>query len=1298
MVDADASYRMNPLAALNIDRNALVGENYRPVGGIFYPGIHPLSAEKPQEAGASVPLGYDLLYKPNLLDGQKSANGYVGLYKSPQPGLQKPQVVPAAGVEGLGMDRRVLPNDKQSELGLNGAGSFLRLPWMSPYADATMYPFLDMAYKASFLSQPSPFLHQQLAYQSLCATGSSAPGEDRLFYLPHYGQAHISSPMGSLIRIPTATPAPSVLSPLPHSQEKTLQGLGPQVLQEKSAFSPQIHQEPQPQASKGSSGVPVSSSASTSALDSPPVTHPPSLVSPPQPLKNTTSDLQKALYRSTSLSSTSVSASHPFFTGQTKEKASSDRSNAEKCLSPAKTSLDRIGTQKLAEKHSDLSAKELMDGFPSKLDSMAKLSKYLPASCYGLLTSKDPKLKQGLPLPVTTSEKTPDRPEMISNVPSNWVVPGPSSAADGSDHSRSSKSINKNKSLDNISHNTQPQNSPGSKTVEVRSIAASQGRPSASSPSPKSKVEWQRVPPTDLEKPNRKEETRTHPGKQSIATAKPELQDSQLHPQQKQQSRVGNGNSSSQIYGDSYLPPGLGYTNRYIPYSVAENMSLQRMTIPGKGPVYTHPALLGNSSFYPQKHGLPYIGVHPNQGDFMTYQNSQGMASPSVSSHAGLERIETQDKTWNLEPYRNQERLDVDSSQNRDKEREKSTTKTIKASSKSLTCTREDVVCIDLVRDEPDEDPCISKHSATFRDSSRLGGNGCNQIQERDPPKPLPPNQAAEQRQDLKPNKNRNNWSDDVPEEIPEKEEALSPIPDIPEEQTMRCARTSQQQYSRKHKTGASGVTEDSITGVPSGRNRPHVNTYPEQDPSRNGIPLDPFGKDHSNDNAKSSTTVGTEEFPKSSSFGDQCLSENPAFNPRISALGVMKTRSPVCGNIDPRSPTCNSGDPNVVNRNLAGSCVASGWNNVGESNEGKSKASANTNVNPELNASKNGNKLGPFCKESSSNDNNKSNNSMVAKEFAKNSSFGDKCLSESPKSNPRVSVLNTRAPFCVNSNPRSPTCNSRDPSSANRHFVGPCCRNLTPLTSEARPFSGTTINPVSLNVRSVNAGFTNCENRNATRPDCGTNLRAPACGRNCFSCPNCRSTPSKGESFGYTQPCVHHNPRALTFGNSFPRGPTCRHISPGNTTNGGFNLPADLTQEDRKYEGLSSDEAANSGLSCGDMNEDAQDNVDLLVDEEDEGSCCSKGRRSGLTKRIANSSGYVGDRFKCMTTELYADSSKLSREQKALQRAMLRFSELELKERGGGGGEEEEGMTAAVAEEEEEEEEGEGETELADV
>ncbi|KAG7232510.1 hypothetical protein INR49_008804, partial [Caranx melampygus] len=828
-------------------------------------------------ARRSSPSGYELLYKPDasLLEGQKPANGYVGLYKNPAPGLQKPLLVPVGGADGLGLDHRVLPSDKQSDLVLSGAGSFLRLPWISPYADATMYPFLDMAYKASFLSQPSPFIHQQMSYQSLCAAGagSSTAGEERLFYLPRYAPAHISSPLGPPIRIPTAPPGPAVLSPLPHCQDK--------VQQEPSAFStsPPSRQELQPQhgtssgprsslssSTKNSSGggggsvAAVNSSASASATESPPVTRPQCPVAPPQPLSSPTSDVQKSLYRSSfssssSLHSSNLSSEHcsPLHSGSNKTKdAGSDRCSAATCQSPAKTPQDRAAPQKPAknpgDKPLDLSAKDL-EGFTNSF----------PASKLEALANQN--LKEAKAPAVSASLKSPDHPEKISSVSSPWIVVGPSTAV--------SSQIIKTKIGDGF-----PQSSSGSSTVEKNCghSPASGGRTSAaaSSSSPKPRG----VLTTDVEqnRPNSKE---THT---SGSSAKPDVQENPPHPQQQLQP-----NASTQLFSDSYLPPGLGYTNRYIPYSVAETMSLQRMSIPGKATVYPHPVLLGSSSFYPPhmapKHNLPYA-VSP-------YQSSQELTPTPMSSYPGLntaERLESRSKTQD-KPTRTQERPDAD--------RDKSTNQSTKASGKSPAAVREDVVCIDLVRDEVDDHSSSNRHSSP---ASRAEESSKPDSQDREP---RDPKVLVEQRPGSKPPHPRSASPPPHKEEAPEEtgeeedeEEALSPSPDIPEEQTMSCARTAPQQFRRADKSGGSGAADWARSGT-SGKDGVDGKTTSTEAKVDSDTSLGPAGRDSDCTSSLS---------PRSPVRGGGCHSDNTVCtsllptgpqNQRLTETLNVKTRHP---------------------------------------------------------------------------------------------------------------------------------------------------------------------------------------------------------------------------------------------------------------------------------------------------------------------------------------------------------------------------------------------------------------------
>ncbi|XP_074550563.1 BCL-6 corepressor isoform X2 [Halichoeres trimaculatus] len=409
MVDA----RLTPLAAMGLDRGALIHDSLRLHGGVVYPGIRALPAEKGRETPA-LPLNYnrdglpELIYKPDgPLDSRKPTNGYLGLYKGTPPSLHKPMLVPGAGAESLGLERRVGPGEKASDLGLAGAGgSYLRLPWLSPYPEASMYPFMDTSkyaalnmYKASLLSQPSPYLPQHLAYPSLCAAQGGNPAAatsaaDRLYYMPPYPPSPISSPLvAPPMRIPAVTVAPTSLV---HCQDKGLSVAPPFAQQlHQPAPHPQHHQgamdrerspsrsrPSRPPSRKGSSNSTTSSStrdtnggnsnslppdSSPHASSRPPQPPGPPLPPPPPALVDSSLDLQRPVARmgqtpTSSSSSIAVSSSstpsipHPF----------SVSSMASEQPSPARPSPHKPRTRDGAPEHRNIGAERRPSRSPSK--------------------------------------------------------------------------------------------------------------------------------------------------------------------------------------------------------------------------------------------------------------------------------------------------------------------------------------------------------------------------------------------------------------------------------------------------------------------------------------------------------------------------------------------------------------------------------------------------------------------------------------------------------------------------------------------------------------------------------------------------------------------------------------------------------------------------------------------------------------------------------------------------------------------------------------------------------------------
>ncbi|XP_071197121.1 BCL-6 corepressor-like isoform X4 [Salvelinus alpinus] len=847
MVDA----RLTPLAAMGLDRNALMRDGLRHHGSVVYPGIRALSAEKPHEGSTTLPLSYnrdglpDLLYKPDVsMDRSKPTNGYLDLYKSSPPSLHR-------GPEGL--DRRgVGPGgEKPSELGLGGAGAgaggYLRLPWglsRGLYPEAGLYPYMDSSkyaalsmYKAQFLNQPSPYLPQHLAYQSLCASQggnmnpAAASAAERLYYMPPYPPSPISTPLvGSPMRIPAVSVAPTSMV---HCQEKGL-SVGSRVHHEGSPFGQQLHQPPpppqhllpphtdrdrdrppsrsnkpsRPPSHKGASNSSGSSSSSggssggsnTNSSSLPIDSSPRASSRLPQPAPplppphiDSTMDLQRAVSRIVPLSSSSCSSSssqtipHSFYVssmapehpspawpsphkprsrdGVSDHRAGGCEKRPSQC--PSKPSSERLAplNQPLTTKDPadpkplDLSGRLLELGlppnsFPVKMEALGS-----PGPRYGPPPSRE-LLKETLSLSPpslpshshsvvsSTSSKAPERPEMISTLHSSWVVPTLTPTYTiGSTHAHphppamspsprpspdtqgkgSSPSVIKHKALERVLPQPQ-QRSPSCPRVgetNTTPIPSNLNPPSTIPLSPKPNNDWPKHSPSQSESSPMAGHLRNSTEKPPKAPKRAETSQ-EVSPYNKRQClENANGHPPSHLYlpqSEAYLPHSMVYANRYLHYSVPDGMALHSLPLPGKGPAYPPPILLGSNSLYPShlaaKHPLPY---HSHAGEYLTY-NSQEMAHPLMHTHTdskALERADQgpksrgqgQDKPRGLKEdfgVSHRGRSDVETGEGSHVKRNKdagewggSQPRPLSSSSTSIP-SKDRIVCIDLVHSDTD--------------------------------------------------------------------------------------------------------------------------------------------------------------------------------------------------------------------------------------------------------------------------------------------------------------------------------------------------------------------------------------------------------------------------------------------------------------------------------------------------------------------------------------------------------------------------------------------------------------------
>nr|XP_060626166.1 BCL-6 corepressor isoform X2 [Anolis sagrei ordinatus] len=673
VVDATGVHRIDSLAALSMDRTGLMREGLRVPGSIVFPSLCGLGSDKPRDAASAIAgLGFapernpELQFKTNPTEtienvAGKPPNGFSAIYKTP-PGIQKSSVPPAG--ETLGLDRT--SSDKPSPLNVNGA-SYLRLPWVSPYMEGAIYPFLESPnkyslnmYKTLLPQQSSYSLPQHLAYSPVCTNG------ERFLYLPpsHYVTPHIPSSLASPLRLSAAAAAP-VLPPLGHCPEKSLSwkmGVSPGNPVDSHAYPHIQNSKPPrlPSAKPAASSMPTEPAGLLSHSPRPS----PRVHLQPQP-GDAYSEFHKHLSRiSTSPSSVvlpkpymNVSSDFPprVSTGKAPKTHETADISQQPTVHARKTSHDRkesrsppllekqqTVTKDVIDKPLDLSSK-VVDAETAKLDHIKKMTPTV------LVHSR---AGSGLVLPGSDLPKetiSPGnccpvyRPEIISTAPSSWVVPGPAPSEDNS----SAKNMPlKNKALDWGTPQQRSSSCPrmgGTEAVvsNVSGSVSTGGRPASASPAPNANVD---CPKTSSSVETTAASVIQHVG-QPLAT-----------PSSKHSSKAAKCNNQEPVFkasestltptptsiffppNDAFRSPPLPYQRSYLPYPVPEGLAIGPLSLHGKAPVYPHPILLPNGSLFPghlaPKPTIPY-SLPTSRGEFVTYQDTLGigMVHPMLLPH-----------------------------------------------------------------------------------------------------------------------------------------------------------------------------------------------------------------------------------------------------------------------------------------------------------------------------------------------------------------------------------------------------------------------------------------------------------------------------------------------------------------------------------------------------------------------------------------------------------------------------------------------------------------------------------------